>query len=411
MAIRSTVTRKHLGVWFPRMVGLSLATSLCLLATASVPNPIAAATAASASPAGDIQASGRNLVLDGQAYRFVGVNAYEIATDWGTNAGCGAMLSDSQLNAFFASLRPDSLVRIWAFQGSMAINVHTFQLDWAPLDRVFAAAAAHGQRLVVSLTDQGGTCDDEHWQDPSWYEGGFTDVFDDPTSTGGRGLTPMSYWAYLQAIVTRYRSSPALGMWEPISEPEASTCPSRYEPHDCSSHQTCPNESVAAHALRHFFDVVGGEIHALDPDHLVEDGMLGGGQCGTQGSDYEYVSASPGIDVLSYHDYYPGPERLGGDKWNGLAVRFRQAAALDKPIIAGEMGIRAGPACTSLRRRSREMTARIQAQMAAGSVGALLWDWMPEATSACTYDIVPGDPVLRAISSYPLALVKARARS
>ena len=33
--------------------------------------------------------------------------------------------------------------------------------------------------------------------------------------------------------------------------------------------------------------------------------------------DYQYVSASPGIDVLSYHDYY-GPAALGGDQWNGL---------------------------------------------------------------------------------------------
>ena len=410
MATWSTIRRTQVGRCLPRVLGLSLVTSLCLVATAAVPNPVTAASSASEAPAGDIQASGRSLVLDGQTYRFVGVNAYEIATDWGTNAGCGPMLSDSQLNAFFASLRPDSLVRMWAFQGSMAINDHTFQLDWAPLDRVFAAAAAHGQRLVVSLTDQGGTCDDQHWQDPSWYEGGFMNVFDDPTSTGGRGLTPMSYWAYLQAIVSRYRSSPALGMWEPISEPEASTCPSQYEPYNCSGHQTCPNEPVAAQALRHFFDVVGGEIHALDPDHLVEDGMLGSGQCGTQGADYQYVSASPGIDVLSYHDYYPGSERMGGDEWNGLAVRFRQAAALDKPIMAGEMGIRAGPACTTLRRRSRETTARIRAQVAAGTVGALLWDWMPQATSPCTYDIVPGDPVLKAIASYRLGLLKTRAR-
>ena len=96
---------------------------------------------------------------------------------------------------------------------------------------------------------------------------------------------------------------------------------------------------MAASALRYFFDTVGAEIHALDPKHLVESGLLGGGQCGTQGSDYQYVSASPGIDVLSYHDYY-GPAALGGDQWNGLAVRFAQMAALGKPIIAGEVGLR-----------------------------------------------------------------------
>jgi len=344
------------------------------------------------------------LVLDGQTYRFVGVNAYELATDWGVNAGCGAMLSDDQLNAFFASLRPNSLVRISAFQGSMAIDVKTHQIDWGPLDRVFAAAEAHGQRLIVVLAGQGGVCDNMHWQDMSWFDGGFMNVFDDPTTTDGRGLTPLSYWDYLRAIVTHYRSSPALGMWEPFGEAEASTCPTQYEPLDCSGHQICPDETAAAQALRHFFDVVGGEIHALDPNHVVEDGLLGGGQCGTAGADYQYVSASPGIDVLSYHDYYPGPAPMGGDQWNGLSVRFRQADALGKPVIGGELGIDggSGPDCTPISQRSGDVMSRIQAQLAAGSSGVLLWDWVPATTAPCNFDISPGDPVLVALATYPL---------
>jgi hypothetical protein len=278
----------------------------------------------------------------------------------------------------------------------MATDINTRQLDWGPLDRVFAAAAAHGQRLIVTVTDQGGTCDGDHWQDPSWYEGGFMDVFDDPSTTDGRGLTPLSYWTYLQDIVNRYKSSPALGMWEPISEAEASTCPPQDEPSDCSGHQTCPNEAAAASALRHFFDMVGGEIHTLDPEHLVESGLLGGGQCGTQGTDYQYVSASPGIDVLSYHDYY-GTAALGGDQWNGLAVRFQQAAALGKPIIGGEVGMLAGtaPGCLSVAARNADLQAKEQAQFAGGASGLLEWDWVPAPTGACSYDVGPTDPLVQ----------------
>ncbi|HEY7917940.1 MAG TPA: hypothetical protein VIC86_13270, partial [Acidimicrobiales bacterium] len=261
----------------------------------------------------------------------------------GTNAGCGTMLTDAQLDQLFSSLAPESLVRIWVFQGSMAINVHTGQLDWGPLDRVFAAAAAHSQRLIAVLTDQGGTCDGDRWQDPPWYQGGFRSADNPPSPTGGSGRTPLSYWDYLHAVVSRYAASPALGMWEPISEAEASTCPPQDESADCNGHQTCPDESAAAEALRSFFDTVGGEIHALDPRHLVETGLLGGGQCGTQGADYQYVSASPGIDVLSYHDYY-AEAALGGDRWNGLVVRLGQAAALGKPVIGGEVGMNAGTA-------------------------------------------------------------------
>jgi mannan endo-1,4-beta-mannosidase len=247
-------------------------------------------------------------------------------------------MTPAHLNTFFASLPTHSLVRFWAFEGTMAVNATTHQIDWQALDNVFAAAAAHHQLLLPAITAQGGDCDDGHWQDPSWYEGGFTQVFENPTAPDATPLAPLSYWEYLQAIVARYRTSPALGMWEPISEPEASTCPAQYQPFQCSGHQTCPDEAAAAQALRYFFDRVGEEIHQLDPRHLVESGTLGGGQCGTEGSDYAYVSASPGLDVLAYHDYYGAGPLIGGDQWNGIGVRIDQAAELGKPIIGGEMG-------------------------------------------------------------------------
>ena len=351
------------------------------------------AAAAEALPSDIISASGTSLVLNGSTYRFAGVDAYELGTEWGVNAGCGAEVSIAQLDQLFASLPPNSLVRFWAFQGTIATNVVTHQLDWGPLDRVFAAATAYHQRLIPVITDQGGTCDGGHWQDPAWYEGGFTQVFDDQSP--GQGTTPLSYWVYLQDIVNRYKSSPALGMWEPISEAEASTCPAQYQPSNCSGHQTCPYETAAARALRHFFDTVGGEIHALDPDHLVESGLLGGGQCGTQGSDYRYVSASPGIDVLSYHDYY-GRARVGGDRWNGLAVRFSQAVAVGKPIIGGEVGLLAGtaPGCLSDAARNAALAGKEAAQFKAGSSGVLVWDWVPAITQPCSYDVGPTDPIL-----------------
>ena len=343
-----------------------------------------------------IQASGTQLYLNGSPYHFVGVNAYEAGTDWGTNAGCGADLSDAQMNQLFASLPPNSLVRFWAFQGTIATNINTHQLDWAPIDRVFAAAAAHDQRLIVVISGQGSGCDGGHWQDPSWYAGGFKGVFNDPSTTDGRDLTPLSYWDYLQALVSRYESSPALGMWEPMSEAEASTCSPQYEPTNCSGHQTCPDEAVAASALRYFFDTVGAEIHALDPKHLVESGLLGGGQCGTQGSDYQYVSASPGIDVLSYHDYY-GTAGLGGDQWNGLAVRFAQMASLSKPMIVGETGLMAGTGagCSSDADRDAVLAAKEQAQLAAGNSGMLVWDWVPSLSNTCSYDVSPSDVIMQ----------------
>src|ERR1700676_1445059 len=364
----------------------------------SVPAPTPTTTSTPPpSPANSIiQASGPQLYLYGSPYRFVGVNAYEVATEWGMNAGCGTELSDVQLNQLFASLPPNSLVRFWAFQGTIGTNYYTHQLDWRPLDRVFGAAAAHGQRLIVVIGGQGSGCDSLHWQDPSWYDGGVRDVFNDPATTDGRGLTPLPYWTYLQDIVSRYATSPALGMWEPMSEAEASTCPAQFQPTNCSGHQTCPNEPSAAAALRYFFDTVGAEVHSLDPKHLVESGLLGGGQCGTQGTDYQFVSASSGIDVLSYHDY-GGATPMGGDQWNGIAERLRQSTALGKPIIAGEAGLIAGtaPGCMSNATRNADLIAKEQAQIQAGSSGLLLWNWVPSLTVACSFDVSPADPLMQ----------------
>ncbi len=354
------------------------------------------AKAVSVHPEPFIQASGTQLYLYGAPYQFVGVNAYEAGTEWGTNAGCGADLSDTQLNQLFASLPPNSLVRFWAFQGTIATNFATHQLDWGPIDRVFAAAASHGQRLIVVLGGQGSGCDGGHWQDPAWYDGGFRQVVNDPSTTDGRGLTPLSYWDYLQAIVSRYATSPALGMWEPMSEAEASNCSQQYQPTSCSGHQSCPDEAAAAASLRYFFDTVGGEIHALDPRHLVESGLLGGGQCGSQGADYGRVSSSPGIDVLSYHDYY-GPTTFGGDRWNGIRVRLAQSLAVGKPIIGGEVGIRAGIAsgCMTSGLRAKAIDAKVRHQIRAGSSGLLVWNWVPSLVSSCSYDVSPADVVMR----------------
>jgi mannan endo-1,4-beta-mannosidase len=344
----------------------------------------------------NIEASGTQLFLDGSVYRFLGVNAYEAATEWGVNEGCGADLSDTELNQMFASLPPNSLVRFSAFQGTMGSNVYTHQLDWGPIDRVFAAATAYHQRLIPVIGSQAGGCDGGDWKGLSWYQGGFMDVASPPIYTNDTEPTLLSYWAYLQDIVNRYKNSPALGMWEPMAEGEASTCPVQFQGPNCYGHQTCPDEVAAAAAIRYFYDTVGAEIHALDPNHLVESGLLGGGQCGTQGSDYQYVSASPGIDVLSYHDYY-GAVPIGGDQWNGLAVRFAQAAALGKPIIGGEVGLDAdgSAGCMSVATRNADFASKIQAQVSAGSSGILAWDWVPNPAETCNYDIGPTDPLMQ----------------
>ena len=44
-----------------------------------------------------ITASGQNLDVGGIPTKFTGVNAYQLATAWGTNNGCGSMESPARL--------------------------------------------------------------------------------------------------------------------------------------------------------------------------------------------------------------------------------------------------------------------------------------------------------------------------
>jgi len=344
-----------------------------------------------------ITAHGRSLEVGGVPTKFTGANAYEVATEWGTNHGCGTQVPSQQLAAFFSSLPANSIVRFWAFQGDFATNINTHRLDWRPLDSVFYAAAKYHVYLIPVVSDQGGTCDGTTWQDPAWYSGGFRSVFNSSVNSDGSGLTPLSYWDYLNALVSRYADSPALGMWEPMSEAEASGCPAAFEPTSCSGHQTC-NETAAATALEYFFTTVGTQIHLLDPGHPVEEGLLGGGQCGTAWTDYAAVGSSPGIDVLSVHDYY-GTTAVGGDQWNGLAERFVQATAVGKPIITGEAGIIAGvgqSGCESLQQRASDMAAKMSAQFADGSSAFLVWNWVVDPIGPCNYNTGPSDSALLA---------------
>jgi mannan endo-1,4-beta-mannosidase len=276
------------------------------------------------------------------------------------------MSTTQQLSDLFASLRPDSLVRFWAFE-SQATNRATGQRDWRALDRVFEAAANAHQRLIVTLADDWGRCDGAP-KDTEWYR------------TGYRG----AYWNWLHEIVNRYRSSPALGMWEPVNEPEVA----------------CGSSDV----LRSFFDAVGGELHRLDSSHLVESGTIGGGQCGLVGAEYAYVHASPGIDIATYHDYDAAP--LPGDQWNGLATRLAQAAQLGKPLIIGEVGMNAADGvagCPSTASRRDVFKAKLDAQLPAGVAGFLPWVWSNTGDGACNHYLVQAhDPSLILIHDYPL---------
>src|SRR5258708_4540772 len=202
-----------------------------------------------------------------------------------------------------------------------------------------------------------------------------------------------------------YKDSTAIAIWEPIKEPEASDCQGATGS-ACYAKLTCdePNAKVA---LRSFFDAVGGTIKSIDPNHLVSSGVIGGGQCGAQFEDYQYIHASPGIDVATYHDYGSDNNPMPGNIYNGLQKRLNQMKLINKPLIVEEVGMKAmdnTSNCISLASRNTKMKAKMNTQFAAGVGVFMPWALTDNNSTICNYDIGASDPVIALLHDYPISM-------
>jgi mannan endo-1,4-beta-mannosidase len=331
--------------------------------TSTTPPPT---TAPPSSGSGFVGRSGRQLTLDGARYRFTGYNGYQFTTDYAVNYGCGENNTQPDLDAVFSALRPKSMVRVWAFQG-LAWNKNTNTQDFTTFDRVVQTAARYNQKVIFTLANQWANCD-QVYKAESWYVSGYRTPVSDGSALG-RQINPLSYWDYVRKVVSRYASSTAVGMWELVNEPapEAS--------------YTGPCNATAVTTLRTFFDTVGGEVKRLAPNHLV----------------------SSGIDLASYHDWFP-TQAMPGDAWNGLQVRLDQMAEANKPLFVGEAGINASDTVSgvlTLAQRRDQFRAKMDAQFTAGIVGFIPW-MFSRTVSVTDYHITPGDPTTALIRDYAL---------
>lgn len=325
-----------------------------------------------------VRATATGLLLHNRPWWPVGMNAPQLSTNWSVNIGCGA---EVDLDAYFGALPANTLTRFNAFQ-ALAMNKKTGALDFRAMDAVFRTAERHSQLILPVLAPQDGACDDELFKQRQWYIDGWTRAEPIP------GRAVLSFRDWVAAAINRWKDVRAVAGWELIGEPEPSNCAGA----DCTlPARSCPPD--AADVLRDFTDSAGAFARSLDPQRLIFAGFTGGGQCGTQGSDYRHVSESPWVDVVEYHDYSDGVGALPGDEWDGLAKRLSQAKKVGKPLLVAEIGELAG-SCRSPEDRRTMLDAELTAQRAAGTAGALFWAFVPDPRpTECTLDIGPDDPL------------------
>jgi hypothetical protein len=106
-------------------------------------------------PPGFVTRSGTQLMLDGQPYRFAGINMYNANSDgW-----CGhEMRSPGRLAAAFNALAPGTnAIRAW-FNQPLSENWDLGIRDWSAFDNTLAQAAIHGLKVIVTLGGHWGEC-------------------------------------------------------------------------------------------------------------------------------------------------------------------------------------------------------------------------------------------------------------
>jgi hypothetical protein len=294
-----------------------------------------------------LDAQGDGLVLGGEPFRFASLNAF-------TLTGCGnadELFDEARLDSFFASLRPRSLVRTYAFQTQRV----------ADIEAVILAAARHEQLLTLVLTDANGSCGDEGIRkDEAWFASGFRE----------------SYLAWVRELVAREAAQPSIGIWELVSSPTG----------------------VRVETLRAFYDEVGTVVHQLAPHHLVSSGTHGVWAYGG-GDGYRHIHESPGIDVASFRDYYAdtpgGPPNLQG---------ALDALAGSKPLILDEAGVFASPtgdstqmldgrACLSWDERRDVLWTWLDQALQTRLAGVDVWNYLPVRREGCGYSTHDSDPL------------------
>lgn len=304
-------------------------------------------------PAAGVTVRGTQLLIDGVPRQVAGWNLFGAT-------GChkGRRYPDPDLDRFFQSLPARSLTRCWGFKPQGLDSLR------AVADR----AAAAGQMLVVSLGDGVCHCSEEDGatagkgskKSTAWYTGGYRSA----------------YRPWVDRVTKELADHPGIGAFEPLNEPIGQS----------------------GKTLRAFYDDIGGLIKANAPGKPVFSGQRAAYDFSDGAAGYELAHASPGIDVLSVHEYdyeYNASKRIISGWWSPAT---QTGGRLGKPVIIGEVGIGV-PGKTGATRDSRAaaMREKIRGYFAGGAAGVFYWNRYladsPEGYAVDTWD----DPLIAVV--------------
>ncbi|MEO7059673.1 MAG: cellulase family glycosylhydrolase [Lapillicoccus sp.] len=346
--------------------------------------------------------SGRQLLVDGKPFRFVGFNLYDAAATDGYSCSPTTRLDDAALANAMQWIHDEAgatVLRFWAYQSYTAGGT-----DYSGTDRVIAAAKKAGLRVIPVLEDGPGDCSTgAQGMSLAQAAGGrwYTDGYRRPL-----GRATLSYRDYVRRIAEHYRDSPTILAWMMVNEAE-----------------TNERDASGTSALVPFAADISSVIKAVDQRHLVTLGTQGNGAPGGSGTDFAAIYAQSGLDFAEVHDWgrygsdteampgsvngaLPAPDSDACHRGDAkIACSFAIAKQLDKPIIVGEAGIQATDAAGRTR-RALLLGAKMDAAFAAGASGYLIWHLDRASTDQLDVILGSDDPLFPAMKQRAATLIQ-----
>jgi hypothetical protein len=318
--------------------------------------------------------SGDRFEIDHQAFRFAGVNAYDLA------AVAGKSQADLEKELRTIAASGATVVRFWAFA----------RYPTADIQKVLDTSQrlGLGLRFIPVLGDQWHWIDtgsDKKFKDQDWYANGYK----------------QNYLPHLQETVKALGNRPEVLLWEIVNEPLV-------KPWEFDTFYRFAQ--TAAHEVK----ANGGRMVAI--------GSFGGMQAGLLPQQYRKLAELPDIDAVSMHDYARTWHSVGWSEgitkavltWAGdkeLALDARIARQAGKPFYIGEVGTKVrhagwkvAPDMPTVRTPEQAMAgnlARGQFAFSKGASGVLLWGPQPDGRAmdghGFGFDYASGDVNGRAV--------------
>ncbi|HEX8227240.1 MAG TPA: hypothetical protein VF572_05225, partial [Candidatus Saccharimonadales bacterium] len=336
---RLSVSKKQIQRFSVIVVGLVVVASMAIVGYQSL-RPSSAATSAQ----GPITRQGTKLYLNGQQWKFAGVNADKWFGCWGGSE----VPSDAQLDRYFRELNPHSVTRIWPYHGAADIPM---------MDRIVTYAEKYQQYLA-----------------PAMFDG-------NPNQCGTQVINkgnPQVNIDHMRTIVSRY----------------SKTAPSTQRPTNAIAFWEASNEVCGADSVN-WLQRMADAFKSMDPNTLVASGSMPQYCFGSQ-SAYEAAHGGK-MDLISIHEY---DANTGISSWGGPAATA--ARNLNKVWYAGEDGFCCNGGDTgSDSGNASKLDAEWKAYIGAPeSAGMIYWALTIASGNVNTHNMDLGDAMWQKASSF-----------